>query len=279
MGPSHASSTPGLEKCFQALMEGVKHTGPAMQRTFLLTALFSSALLAGAVAAEQVDVTSRGQSGSVIAQPVGGSAHARVEAEQAMDAAVAAALIGAISQQFGERRIDVKLQRLDSEAVNLIDSRLTGVGELRLGTDSDWIPMQFAALYDSVGEVVTQPRLTIGRDDQPGQTLQADSDLAKSLRDEVSRRLNGEFEQQKVSLSLDGVNLQPLDARYSRLQARGLAGFGSEGTAQAAIQAVYDTQAGSWVQVDYELGAGSASLGELHSDATETMETASVVSM
>lgn len=236
-----------------------------MQRTGLITALLSTALVAGAVAAQQGESAPAQQPTHVIAEPVGPAAQSRIEAEQAMDAAVAAALIGAIGEQFGERRIDVKLQRLDSEHVNLIDSRLTGVGELRLGPDSDWIPVQFAALYDSVGEVVSQPRLTIGRDDTPAQTLQHDSALARSLNSEVQRRMNGEFEQQRVSLMLDGVTVRPLDARFSRLQATGMAGFGNEGTAQAAIQAVYDNQSQEWVQVNYELGASSASLSDVQS--------------
>lgn len=234
-----------------------------MPRRLLITALMSTGLLATAIAAQQTPTASPAVPAGVVARAADAAPESRVEAEQAMDAAVAAALIGAISEQFGERRIDVKLQRLDSTAVNLIDSRLTGVGELRLGPDSDWIPMQFSALYDSVGTVVMHPKLTIGRDSTPVQALQSDSALARSLGDEVQRRLNSEFGDQHVALTLSDVQLRPLNDRFSRLHANGLAGFDGEGSAQAAIQAVYDNHTREWVQVNYELGASSTSISDV----------------
>ena len=42
----------------------------------------------------------------------------RVEAAQTIDAAVAAALIGAISTQFGERKVEVKLDRMQVDPAN-----------------------------------------------------------------------------------------------------------------------------------------------------------------
>src|SRR5688500_19069076 len=70
----------------------------------------------------------------------------RVEAAQTIDAAVAAALIGAISTQFGERKVEVKLDRMQVDPANLIDLILSGEGRVRIGVDDDWLAVRFEVL-------------------------------------------------------------------------------------------------------------------------------------
>ena len=180
----------------------------------------------------------------------------RAEGREAIDAAVAAAVIGAISRQFGERKVQVKLDHVVSTPNSLVESDVTGDGRLLLGhaDEDDWLPFRFACLYDIAAASASAPRLMIGGD-EPGATIDAGSDIAAQLREQVQTRLEAEFQGQEVHFALDRADALEAGKRYTRIEASGIADFGREGRTPADIHALYDRREHAWVRVSYELGS------------------------
>lgn len=181
----------------------------------------------------------------------------RMEAAQSLDAAIAAALIGAIAKQFGERRVEVKLDDVKSAPVNLIDLQVAGDGRLRIGEDEEWLPVKFEGLYDSMAAVVVQPRLTVG-DAGDGVEVPLDSAMAAGLQAEAARRVQAEFALQPVSLRLDRVREVATGKRYARLEANGAVDFAEQGSSVATVNALYDRQSNEWLQLHYELSSAAS---------------------
>jgi hypothetical protein len=217
-------------------------------------ALLSLMLLAGAglVASAAPSETQAPQ--AIVAKALDATPESRMEGDQAIDAAVAAALIGAISSEFDERRVEVKLDRIQVAPAGLVQRDVRGTGRLMIGSDEGWIPFEFAALYDTDSSSVDYPALTLGG---TGQAVAADAGLTRRLANEVDRRLGIEFAEQPVELRLDSVRLIPAGRHYLRLDANGIADFGAEGSTQAGVQALYDPRNGEWLRVSYELGAAA----------------------
>jgi hypothetical protein len=218
-------------------------------------ALLSLMLLAGAglVASAAPSGTQAPQ--AIVAKALDATPESRMEGDQAIDAAVAAALIGAISSEFDERRVEVKLDRVEVAPAGLVQRDVRGTGRLMIGSDEGWIPFEFAALYDTDSSSVDYPALTLGG---TGQAVAADAGLTRRLANEVDRRLGIEFAEQPVELRLDSVRLLPAGRHYLRLDANGIADFGAEGSTQAGVQALYDPRNGEWLRVSYELGAAAS---------------------
>lgn len=231
---------------------------PNIERVLLpaacLAALFTAGALApaGGVHARQPAAPKQIEAHALVAAP-----ESRAEAAQSIDAAVAAALIGAISAQFGTRQVEVKLDRLETEPVNLIDLQVSGDGRLRIGEDDEWLPMRFGALYDSVAASVAQPRLTVGGAGEAAE-VSPDSSLGRTLAREASARLQDEFAQQPARLHLDRITQLAAGKRYVRLEGVGAVDFDEQGSSVAVVHALYDSARKEWLQVGYELGAGMA---------------------
>lgn len=189
----------------------------------------------------------------VVGRPLGAAPQSRVEGDQAIDAATAAALIGAISSEFGEREVQVKLDKVTVTPTSIVQRDITGEGRVLIGRDPEWIPFRFAALYDTVQASADKPTLTLGGT-TPGTALALDSPLSRQLAGQVNRRLHAEFAQQPSRFSADSVQLVSVGSHYQRLEATGIARFGSDGSTRAGVQALYDRRTGEWVRVSYELG-------------------------
>lgn len=213
-------------------------------------------LLAGAVLVASA-APSPGQAQQAIdAKALDATPQSRVEGERAMDAAIAASLIGAVASEFDQHQVEVKLDRVEVAPAGLVQRDVRGNGRLMIGKDAEWIPFRFAALYDTGLSSVDYPSLVLGTE-APGQRVATDARVARQLAREVGRRLDLEFAGQPVRFMLDGVELSPAGSRYQRLQANGIADFGSEGRAAAAVEALYDPRSGQWLHVRYELGASA----------------------
>lgn len=227
------------------------------------TVLFSLALLAGAgLVAGATPVPGQAQQ-TIVAKALDATPESRVEGDQAIDAAVAASMIGAVSSEFDQRLVEVKLDEVTVAPAGLVQRDVRGNGRLMIGKDADWIPFRFAALYDTRLSSVDYPALILGTD-EPGQTVAADARVARRLANEVDRRLGLEFAGQTVRFTLDDVRLSPAGRHYQRLQANGIADFGAEGRTATGVQALYDPRSGEWLHLRYELGASAnrdASLG------------------
>jgi hypothetical protein len=181
----------------------------------------------------------------------------RVEGDKAMDGAIAAALIGAISEQFDAgRQVGVKLDRLAVAPASPRDRGISGTGRLRIGDDGSWIPFRFRALYDTMSASVSYPYLVLGGGGT-GDAMAPDSRLAVALDEHVDRKLAREFAQQPVDLSIARITAAPAGGQYLTVQALGTAEFSGEGSTAAQVRALYDRQSGRWLRVEYELGAAA----------------------
>lgn len=186
---------------------------------------------------------------------------ARGEAAQAVDGAVAASLIGAITAHFDVQDVGVKLDRVAMEPASIRDRTVTGQGRVRIGQRADWIPFRFQALYDTQTTQVMAPLLELGPDRTEFEAVAGDSGVARALGTRVGEALATEFPAQPVKWNTDQVRVAPLGGSLVRVQARGTADFDAEGLTDARVDALYDRASGEWISLEYELGA-SANLVE-----------------
>lgn len=213
----------------------------------MLRIVIASMLLLGAGSIAGAPAT------TVIGKALAPAPQSRAEAVVDIDDATAAALIGAISSQFGERSVQVRLAQVQATPAGIIQRDLHGTGQLRIGRDPSWIPFRFRALYDTEQASVGSPELTLG-DGGASHRLARDSAVARALAHEVGRRLRQEFTQQATDLRLDDVRSMPAGAGYLRLEANGIALFGGASRTATRILALYDPHNDAWLQVDYDLG-------------------------
>lgn len=192
----------------------------------------------------------------VVGQALGDKPESRAEAREAIDGAVAAAVIGSIARQFGEQTVEVKLDKVEVLQANLHERLLRGNGRLQIGGEAEWLDFDFDALYDTEQNTVYYPRLALGHDNS--QNMSADSSLVRGLAKQAQRALGEEFAQQSVKLSLDDITTRDAGKRYLQVRATGVAQFEGEGGAEALVTAVYDRKRGVWLQVDYELGTSAS---------------------
>lgn len=222
------------------------------RRTILATVILANIMILGGLTASATAASSAPQ--AIVATSLDPTPQSRMEGNQAIDDATAAVLIGAISNQFGERNVEVKLDQVGIMPAGIIQRDIHGTGRLLLGSDDVWIPFAFTALYDTEKNSVGYPDLTLGSND-PAQLVSAHSAMGRKLTVEVDRRLRAEFAQQPAHVALDNVQWVKTADRYLTMKANGTADFGTEGTTDAGVQALYDLRSGQWLRVSYELGA------------------------
>ena len=239
--------------------------------TPLAFALLSAAgLLATAFAAQQAPTASptaatapaSSHQVEIHGRAIGPAAQSRAEGDMAMDGAVAAAVIGAVSREFGERRVEVKLDSVSVQPASLRDRDVAGHGRILIGDsdasdDARWIPIQFKALYDTQTASVSYPALVLGEDGASASELSLDAPLAVALGVRIDAALAEEFAQQPAQMVVDRITTTAAGTRYLRVEALGTADFASEGTAAAQVDALYDRKTGQWLRVAYEIGTTS----------------------
>ena len=224
-----------------------------MRRTSSSLALLFAASLGASAVANQA--TPAATPLAIQAKALDTRPESPAEGRDALDAAVAAAVVGALSGQFSGRTVAVKLDNVDVQPASVRDRVVQGEGRLQLGGGEEWIGFRFRSLYDTASGSATYPDITLGG--QPGGDLvvENDSALVRQLDDSVSQRLGDEFGNQDVQLQLDQVTTAEAGKRYLRLSGSGIVDFGSEGKTPAQVEALYDRHDGSWLRVDYELGS------------------------
>lgn len=223
-----------------------------MRHVILASSLFTIAALASVEAGD----TQAGSGSKAVVVQATAKANAplsRGEADEALDGAVAAAVIGAVTRDFGEAEVGVKLDSVQVDPASVRDRAVSGEGRLQLGGQDEWIDFRFAATYDTQTATVLHPQLVIGAADE-GRELAATSPMSTALDKQVTRELRTEFTGQPVELTFDRVRAVEAGARYVRVEAIGLADFGSEGTTPASAQGLLDTRSGKWIKVAYDLG-------------------------
>lgn len=225
-----------------------------MQPSAPMFALLTSAILA--VTAMGAQSTSVDPPVSIRSQSLETQPTSRMEGDEAMDGAVAAAMIGAVARQFGEREVAVKLDAVAVNAASVRDRTVRGNGRLQMGGDVDWIPFEFVALYDTVGTTVSYPQLKLGNGSRADKVA-VNSKVAKGLSVEVDAALHREFPQQVVEMTMEHVTTAAVGTRYLQVKGVGTADFGLEGITSAQVEGLYDQRSGQWLRVHYELGTTS----------------------
>lgn len=233
---------------------GLARVGYAMLlRTFISSAILASAGAMGAFSAGPALRQAPQPAAIFQAAALDQAAESRVEGDLAMDDAVAASLVGAITLQFPKHRVEVKLDKVDVAPLSLRDRAVSGEAHVRIGDDDAWIPLAFNALYDTQDTVVTQPQLVLGSD-APSSLLPQGSAMVRGLSQQLKRALTSEFGQQPVEMCIDQASASPAGSRYLHVQAVGQARFEGEGAERANIEALYDRTTGEWLRVSYDLG-------------------------
>ena len=129
----------------------------------------------------------------------------------------------------------------------------TGAELIRLIAGHEGLALDFVSSREWVGQPVSD-QVQGYAVDLRYESLDADATVARELREQVQARLQAEFQQQPVRFSLDSAAATETGKRYTRIEARGIADFGREGTTPADIHALYDRRDRTWVRIVYELG-------------------------
>ncbi|GAA4865752.1 hypothetical protein [Luteimonas vadosa] len=196
-----------------------------------------------------------------------GQPESRAEGDETLQNAVASAVVGVLTEQFGGRRIAVKLDSTEAEIASIRDRVVSGEGRVQIGSDQEWIGFRYRTLYDTQEGSAGFPQVTLGGTRATAErTVPNDSGLVRELDRQVAAQLGREFVGQSVALKIDEVTTHETGKRYLRFDGAGLANFGREGSTPARIDALYDRAEKAWLRVNYELGP-AAVLQDEHSIA------------
>ncbi len=188
--------------------------------------------------------------GKAVAQAVTPSLPTDVKAQQAIDAATASALIGALQTRFDGQPVELRLGDVRSERVSLRDLALNGEAKIRFHGAQEWLPVQFQALYDTTEQVVQSPNITLGASlaaTKPASKLP----LAK-LQAQVDTVMGEEFLSQGVDFRLGDARVVGDDGGRLVVQADGIARFDGSEQAPVVVRALYDTRSGRWIDAQYD---------------------------
>lgn len=178
---------------------------------------------------------------------------ALAQERERMDSVVAAALVAALSEQLGDREVNIRLERSEALTASLRDRLIKGQGRMQIDGGEDWIGFRFEVLYDAVMESAGYPEVHIGGVGRDERTVPNDSRLVREVEDRVVAMFGEEFGYQQVRLQLDRITTIEAGARYLRIDAEGIADFGRDGSAPTRVEALYDRKASEWLRVAYAL--------------------------
>lgn len=173
-----------------------------------------------------------------------------VRAQQAIDAATAAALIGALQTRFEGEQIELRLGSTRSERVSLRDLAIRGEAELRFGDSRSWLPVRFEALYDTGAMVVESPHITLGAavaDARPASSLP----LAR-LQERIDGAVAAEYQSNTTTVTLRAARIIDDDGRRYLVQARASASFDGAEVVPMHVRALYDRRTGRWLDPQYD---------------------------
>lgn len=170
-------------------------------------------------------------------------------AEQAIEDAAAAAVIGALQARFDGQTVEFRMGDMRSERASLRDIALHGRGQIRLDGNAGWLPVRFDALYDTDAQAVQSPAIVLG-----------DGELARSaqtpplagLQTQVARAMGAEFASQQVDFTLSDARVVADDGRRMVVRGDGIARFDGHDSAKATVHAVYERGTGRWLDPQYD---------------------------
>ncbi|MBB1471974.1 hypothetical protein H5368_02900 [Luteimonas sp. MC1782] len=176
--------------------------------------------------------------------------------------AVAAVLVGALGAEFGNAMVDVRLDSAQVAVESARDHVVSGSGRVRIGagaasdgmaTDGDWLAFQYRTRYDTLFASAGWPDVQLGGDGE--REVPNDALLISELEDRLATELEQLPGAGRVYLQFDAINSVETGARFVRIDATGVADFGTGGNTSAHVEAVYDRRDATWLRVRQELGA------------------------
>lgn len=131
---------------------------------FIHSIVMSSALLIAATLAAQSPVPLDAMTGTTTATLAKTTAiDSRDVDTQIMHDVTAGAVIGALKSQFKHRDIELRLGLVESNPANRRDLRVHGTADIRIEGSTAWLPIRFAALYDTATQTAISPTITLVR--------------------------------------------------------------------------------------------------------------------
>lgn len=169
------------------------------------------------------------------------------------DEAVAAALVAALEQELGGRRIRLRLDPAKVGIASVRDRVIEGHGAVSIGDGDDWLGLRYRVLYDAMMGSTGYPELHLGGMDAGSRILPNDSGLVSALDTRVFDLMAAEFGHQRARMQLDHIVTVETGRRYLRIDAEGMVDFGPDGTAPLRVEGLYDRIDGDWLRVAYAL--------------------------
>lgn len=204
-------------------------------------------VMVGAVAAQAgTPMLVQGHSNDAVA--AGNAIDARILTS--MDAATAAALIGALETRFAGRQVELKMGEVASERASLRDIALEGDAQIRIGRDAAWLPIRFEALYDTDTQTVLSPSIVL--EGAGNATATAAALPLPRLRAQVVEAMADEFASQHVDVTLRKAQVIGNDGRRLLVRAQGIARFDGAETAPVTVRALYERDSGRWLDAQYD---------------------------
>lgn len=170
-------------------------------------------------------------------------------AEQAIEDAAAAAVIGALQTRFAGQAVEFRMGGMRSERASLRDIALHGTGLIRLGRDAGWLPVRFDALYDTDAQIVQSPAIVLG---DSGMAASAQQLPLPGLQRRLELAMSAEFASQQVDFTLADARVVADDGRRLVVRGDGLARFDGHDAAKATVHAIYDRGSGRWIDPQYD---------------------------
>ncbi|HWS78234.1 MAG TPA: hypothetical protein VN205_07645 [Thermomonas sp.] len=216
----------------------------------LLLAVAAMGVSAGHSSNQPVLVEGKGV--AAVASDAGLSEDAR--AQQAIDAATAAALIGALQSRFDGYDVELKLGDARSERVSLRDLALQGEASIRLGKSAAWLPIRYEALYDTTEQAVLSPNIVLGATLASAQS--AKRLPLQGLQAQVDRAMDADYLSNQVEFSLADARVVGDDGVRLVVQGDGVARFDGDERVAVTLQALYDRKSKRWSDPQYALVEG-----------------------
>lgn len=214
-----------------------------------LALVLGIATLSG-IAADRDGTTPVLVEGKALEQAVTPTLPTDIKAQRAIDAATAAALIGALQTRFDGHPVELKLGDVRSERVSLRDVALNGEASIRFNGAQAWLPIRFQALYDTSAQTVESPNITLGA--SLAQARSASALPLARLQAQLDAAMGGEFLSQDVDFRIGQARIVGDDGGRLVVQADGIARFDDSEQAPVAVRALYDTRSGRWIDAQYD---------------------------
>lgn len=219
------------------------------------TAVLLVCVCASGAAASQAILPRAG--GGAGAHSASGPVH---DDQLALSDAIAGPLVRALSEQFGNRAVDMWLEAIAVQDLDARASAISGTGGVLVDGGSDKVGFRFHVPYDNRRRRAGYPAVSIGGVAAGERDLPNDGRLIRHLESDMAKALARRFRKPSTWLRLDAIATVEGGNRFLRINAEGMAYVDrNDPGAPVVLQAIYDRIGNAWVRIEYELGGGSHS--------------------